>query len=326
MMGSLMDLSADAARPEPPAQPFDPPPLPSALELMARSVGSNPFGPLWLGNLVFATARGLLARKRALDEVTPEGEEAPPLFGGGPMTVFNRAITTRRTVAYGSAPLEDVKRIKRAFGVTVNDVVLAAAALSLRRYLQAEAELPDQPLLSLVPVSTKSEAEKEDFSNKVSSLIIKLPTHLASPAEMLDFVHRETANAKVVFSAVEDDIMPEWLKLLPPPAIAALAQIFAEWKLADDMTSPIANVVVSNMMGPPVPLFFGGARVEAVFPMGPVAHGLGLNLTVLSNMGRLDIGVLACPHTVADVWAITEGFSHAVGELKIAAEKLGQAG
>jgi len=84
--------------------------------------------------------------------------------------------------------------------------------------------------------------------------------------------------------------------------------------------------VVSNMMGPPVPLFFGGARVEAVFPMGPVAHGLGLNLTVLSNMGRLDIGVLACPHTVADVWAITEGFSHAVGELKIAAEKLGQAG
>jgi len=84
---------------------------------------------------------------------------------------------------------------------------------------------------------------------------------------------------------------------------------------------PMCNVLVSNVMGPPVPLYFGGARVEAVFPMGPVADTLAMNITLLSNMGRFDIGVLACPDNAPDIWEITEGFAQAVAELKIAAEK-----
>ena len=82
----------------------------------------------------------------------------------------------------------------------------------------------------------------------------------------------------------------------------------------------IVNLVVSNMMGPPVPLYFGGARVEAVYPMGPVGEGVGLNITLLSNMGRLDVGVLACRELVPDAWEITDGFSRALALLSAAAE------
>jgi hypothetical protein len=82
------------------------------------------------------------------------------------------------------------------------------------------------------------------------------------------------------------------------------------------------NVILSNVMGPPIPLYFGGARVEAVFPMGPVGEGMGLNVTVLSNMGRLDIGVLTCTEALPDPWEITASFAQAVGELLVAAEKL----
>ena len=82
----------------------------------------------------------------------------------------------------------------------------------------------------------------------------------------------------------------------------------------------IVNLVVSNMMGPPVPLYFGGARVEAIYPMGPVGEGVGLNITLLSNMGRLDMGVLACRELVPDPWEITEGFTRALAVLAAAAE------
>jgi hypothetical protein len=84
---------------------------------------------------------------------------------------------------------------------------------------------------------------------------------------------------------------------------------------------PMFNLVVSNVMGPPVPLYFGGARVDAIFPMGPVGEGLGLNITVLSNMGRLDVGILACTEAVAEPFELAEAFERAAGEFVVAAEK-----
>ncbi len=84
---------------------------------------------------------------------------------------------------------------------------------------------------------------------------------------------------------------------------------------------PMMNLAVSNMMGPPIPLYFGGARVEAVYPMGPVGEGMGLNITVLSNMGRLDVGVLTCRELVPEPWELAEGIARAVEDLERAAAR-----
>jgi WS/DGAT/MGAT family acyltransferase len=320
-MAHLMDLEADA-KPVPPLEPWDPAPLPSLLERMRGSLTSRLVNPIRLGELVLQTAQGLRSRRGAQLETLQPGGEAPPLFdGGAPETPFNRALSRRRAVAYGGASLSDVKRIKNAFGATVNDVVLGACALSVRRYLEARNALPDRPLFCLVPVSTKSEGEKEGLFNKVSAMVVELPTHLESAADMIAAIHRNAADAKQVFAAIEHDLVPAWLQYLPPLLTGATAQLFSDLKLADRLGPPGANLVVSNMMGPPVPLYFGGARVEAVYPMGPVGEGLGLNFTVLSNMGRLDVGVLACPEIVPEVWEVAEGFGRAVAELCLAAEK-----
>jgi WS/DGAT/MGAT family acyltransferase len=310
-MASLMDLEPDAGAPEAPAQPWSPRPLPSPLGLAARSVGSRFVSPLRLSRLVFDTAKGLRRRRRAEGEVAQRSEERPGFLEMAPATPFNRALTPYRSVAYGSAPLSDVKRVKNAFGVTVNDAVLAACALAVRRYLAEREALPEKPLLCLMPVSLKTSTEKQDFSNKVSMMAIRIPTDLEDPEEVVRAVHRETTDAKHVFEAVEDDLMPAWLQLLPPVLSSFGAQLYSELGVADRVPS-FANLVVSNMMGPPIPLYFGGARVEAVYPMGPVGEGLGLNVTVLSNMGRLDVGVLACRKCVPDPWEIAEGFARAV--------------
>jgi WS/DGAT/MGAT family acyltransferase len=316
-MASLMDLEPEAVAVNAPAAAWNPPPLPTRLALATRSVGSRLVSPLWLGRLALDSVKGMRSRRRARREVAGGGDRGA---GAPPITPFNRAITAHRCVAYGSAPLADVKRVKDAFDVTVNDAVLAAFALAVRRYLLARDALPEQPLACMVPVSTKSATEKQEFSNKVSMMSVLLPTHLAEPEAIVRAVHTETAKAKHVLESVEEDLVPAWLQLLPPLLTQLGVRLYSELDLADYLP-PRLNVLLSNMRGPPVPLYFGGARVEAVYPMGPVGEGLGLNVTVLSNMGRLDVGVLTCRELVPDPWEIAEGFTRAVADLEAAAEK-----
>jgi WS/DGAT/MGAT family acyltransferase len=318
-MAQLMDLEPNAEPPRP-TRSWRPPPLPTDFELARESLGSRLVNPLEVGRLGLATFRGLRKRREAQLETARSGEEPPPFVEETPVTPFNRAITTHRSVAYGSASLDDLKRVKNAFRVTVNDAVLAACTISVGRYLEALGELPDMPLVCLVPGSTKSAREKEEFSNKVSTMMVRLPVQLHSVEEVVRAVHRETSDAKHVFQAIEEDLIPQWMELAPPLLTHAIAQAYSELDLADRVGIP-ANLVVSNMMGPPLPLYFGGARVEAVYPMGPVSEGMGLNLTVLSNMGRVDLGVLACRECVRDPQEIADGFARAVGELRIAADK-----
>ena len=144
--------------------------------------------------------------------------------------------------------------------------------------------------------------------------------HLEDPEAIVQEVRRQTADAKHVFQAVEGDLVGEWLELLPPLLTTYGARLYSELNLADQVPT-MMNLIVSNMMGPPVPLFFGSARVEAVYPMGPVGEGLGVNITVLSNMGRVDIGVLTCRESVPDPWLLADGFATAVTDLEHAAAK-----
>jgi WS/DGAT/MGAT family acyltransferase len=320
-MAQLMDLARDTT-PEPPSERWDPAPLPTATERMRMSMTDRIVNPLKLGRLVLNTAQGLRSRRKAQLERLREGEEAPPLFDmSAPETMFGRSPSRRRNVAFGSASLTDVKAIKNAFGVTVNDAVLAACALALRRYLEAHDALPDAPLCCMVPVSTKSDSEKSELSNKVSTIVVELPTHLSDPEEMVAAVQRKSDDAKHIFAAIEHDLIPAWLQYIPPVLTPIGARLVSDMKPADTQGATGANLVVSNMMGPPIALYFGGAAVEAVYPMGPIGEGFGLNITVLSNRDRLDVGVLSDPAVVPDLWEIASGISRAVGELLIAAEK-----
>ncbi len=318
-MAQLLDLEPTSPHPEP-AEPWAPAPLPSSLEVVRRTLGHRWMGPGRFAGLLFESVRGLASLRSAELETRRAGLEPPPSPEETPKTIFNRSITEARSVAYGSASLDDLKRVKDAFGVTVNDAVLAACTVALRRYLEAAGALPGAPLACMVPVSLKSDREKQEFSNKVSLMRVRLPTQLTSPEKVIRAVHRETAVAKRVFDAVPGDLVSEWLELAPPLLVEAGSRLFSEWRLGDRYGIP-ANVLVSNMRGPPVPLYFGRARVEAVFPMGPVGEGMGLNITVLSNMGRLDVGVLAARTCVADPERIADGFRDAVTELRRAAEE-----
>jgi diacylglycerol O-acyltransferase len=285
---------------EPVAPPApDRPPLhdrvPSDLELAARGALSAATRPLELARLVLPSAgivTGWLDRAR-------KGKAMPAPFTA-PRTSFNGTITGHRSAAFADFDLADVKRVKAATGATVNDVVLGLVGGALRRYLDDRGELPASSLVAMVPVSVHGKS-KRTGSNKVSGMFTKLYTDIADPLERIRAIAATNADVKEHHHAIDADTLQDWAQFAAPRTFAAAVRVYSRLRLAE--RHPVVhNLVVSNVPGPPVPVYFMGARIEALYPLGPVFHGAGLNITVMSNNGRMNAGLLACRELVPAVW------------------------
>lgn len=234
-----------------------------------------------------------------------------------PRTSFNATITAHRSIGFADMPLEDVKAIKDATGTTVNDVVLAVAGGALRSYLEDRAELPSTSLLATVPVSVRDNSVRSSGANKVSALFARLGTDIADPLERLLGLAVTNRNAKEHQRAVPADALQDWAEFAAPRTFGLAVRAYAGLRLAE--RHPVVhNLVISNVPGPPFPLYFMGARIEALIPLGPVFHGAGLNITVMSNAGKLHVGVIACRDSMPDVTGLAERFPKALAELRAA--------
>ncbi len=207
-----------------------------------------------------------------------------------PRTSINVAVHARRRVAFAAASLEDVKQLKNAMGTTVNDVVLAMCAGALRTYLEAGDELPEIPLVSVVPVSVTPDVAELKGSNKVSAMFVQLPSQLDDPLERLQVIHEGTKGAKEEHKALGASTLQNWAEHATPNVFAAAARLYTGMKLAD-RHRPVANMVISNVPGPDFPLYLGGSELLGMFPLGPVMDGMGLNITIMSYRGVLYWGL-----------------------------------
>jgi WS/DGAT/MGAT family acyltransferase len=314
LMAHLFDFEPDAPEPEPPDAEWQPEPIPSDLRVTLDAAGHRLRNPLRTGRALVRTGSSIVNIGRA---ALPFGDSPvhTTLPFSGPRTSFNQALTAKRVVAFGQASLDDIKHIKATFGTTVNDVVLAACTLTLRRYLLGRDELPDRPLVASVPVSVHGQAAEAVGTNQVSSMFVRLPTHLEDPVDMLLEIRAETLDAKQVHNAMGADLIQDLAQITPPGVFNLGARVYSASGLASRMP-PVHNLIISNVPGPPVPLYIAGARVVGVFPFGPLLESAGLNLTVLSNMGNMDFGVIACGDLVPDPWPIADGFGAAVADLE----------
>jgi len=314
----LVDLQPD---PEPlprPEQEWRGEPVPSDAQLVADALVRSAARPARVVRTLWRTGQSALNIVRTLR--TSEVDAALPLTA--PRTMFSGEMTPHRSVAFGRASLEDLKVIKDAFGTTVNDVVLAACTQSLRVYLTDHDDLPDKPLIASVPVSVRSE-DQEGGGNKVSAMFAALPVQLEDPVDQLTEIHRRMNSAKELHHAVGADMLQDWSEIFGPALFNQAHRLLSRMRTADRNSGmnlaervTIHNVVISNVPGPPLPLYVAGARMVATYPLGPVMFGAGLNLTVLSNMGNVDISAVGCTELVPDIWALTDGFAEAVADLR----------
>jgi WS/DGAT/MGAT family acyltransferase len=239
-----------------------------------------------------------------------------------PRTSLNGTITGHRSVAFAQLDLDEVKDVKNAFGVTVNDVVLALVAGALRQFLDARGELPDDPLVATVPVSVHDRTEREHGSNKVSAFFASLPTHLADPAARVFFLAEANRVSKDHHHDIDADMLQDWAQFSAATAFGLAVRAYSALRLAEK--HPVVhNLVVSNVPGPPMPLYLLGARITGLYPLGPVFHGAGLNVTVLSNAGKVHIGLLGARELVKDLWPLADALPEALAELLKAAPTAG---
>jgi diacylglycerol O-acyltransferase len=230
-----------------------------------------------------------------------------------PRTCFNRPISPHRSFAFGSVSLDTVKAIKNELGITVNDVVVALCASALREWLRERDELPRDPLVAMVPVSVRAEHEAGQFGNRVSMMVVPIPTNEADLERRLMRSHELMRSAKERHEALPADLLTDASSFIPP-AVAALAARTTMDVLA--RTRPPLNLVISNVPGPRSPLFIAGAQLRAHYPVSAIADGVGLNVTVMSYRDHLDFGIVADRDQIRDPWPLMRAVEHALDEIE----------
>lgn len=333
LLTTLLDPTGTPPEP-PPVEAWDPRPLPGDLQMWVRGlagVSLQPFKVLEFQRRLLRTlprSTMFLGRSAApamtnLGRVmTGGGSPDGQLLAGpamvAPRTSFNRPITPHRRWAFGSASLSAVKEVKSAFGVSVNDVVMAACAGAVRRWLEVHHELPAQPLLAMVPLSIRTAEQRGQFGNRVSAMIAALPTHLADPVERLSAAHEAMRAAKEQHHAISAEVLQDVTQFALPALATRAARVAAQMRVADYVNPPY-NLVISNVPGPRTPLYLAGAKVLGYYPVSVVTDGQGLNITVQSYLDHLDIGLVSCRELVPDLWDLLGYLQDAIDELHQAA-------
>ncbi|MEO0324127.1 MAG: wax ester/triacylglycerol synthase family O-acyltransferase [Myxococcota bacterium] len=312
LLAELFSARPDAPTPLPgPAAPEDGPPDERTLlrQALLRRV-RQPRRGAQLARTTAARIRDIALLRRAPQPTTAG------FTLSAPRTRFNGALGEERLVSFARVSLASLKSIKAARpGAKLNDVILAVVAGALRRFLLAQNELPDESLIATVPVATGRGAG----NNHVSFMMVPLPTQEPDPRARLAALTGATRSAKREHEALGGEMLRSWADLAAPNAMSAASALYGRLRLAD-RHPPVANLTISNVPGPPFPIYLAGAKLEAAYPMGPVFEGAGLNVTAMSYTGSVDFGFMAAANLLPDVQGLADEIAPATEELLAASE------
>ena len=302
-----------AAATEPIDDPWHPEPIPTRRRLLSMAAHDHVTRWKGLPRLVRQTIRQTNASEHRRRAFSPR----PPLpLHHIPKTSFNVSITSERTFAMTNLPLRDLKAIRQTTGTTLNDVYLALCGGALRRYLSDRDELPDRPLVASIPVSTDPDSARLS-GNRVDNLYVFIGTEIADPLRRLKQIHEGMEASKEVRGLLGHDGLAQRADVVPPQIYHSIVRMWGRSHIADRVNPPL-NVVLSNVAGPRDRIFFGRTQLEALYSVGPILEGIGLNITAWSYADALGVSVLACPTSVADPWAIIAALHDSLGEFRIA--------
>jgi diacylglycerol O-acyltransferase len=265
-------------------------------------LGDIPGAPT-LGRLSARAARTLRGRPSRMLERT---NLVPP------RTSFNGRVSAHRRFAFGRLSLDEVKAVKNEHGCTVNDVVVAICAGAVRRWLIEHDELPETPLVAQIPVSVRTDEQFGTYGNRIGMLAAPIFTNEPDPVERLRLTHEALRTAKERHKALPAQLLQDATQFIPPAVFARASQV--TFSLAATRR-PMWNLVVSNVPGPQFPLYCVGAQMVAHYPVSVITDGLGLNITVMSYCGNLDVGIVADREQMRDVWQLIGWLRESLAEL-----------
>ncbi len=331
IMGLLLDLTPEGREIDVPASWGDNELVPGPLGMLARGVLGAARYPLralralpsTLPNLEetqFSTIPGAAALGRLANraQLAITRQDAPYEMGDrliAPKTSFSGRVSAHRRFTFGQLSLDDVKAVKNAYGVTVNDVIVAICAGAVRRWLLEHDELPEEPLVAQIPVSVRTQEQLGTYGNRIMLMAAPLFTDEADPLARLRRTHDALGDMKQRHRALPADLLADANHFIPPAVFSRAARL--TFGIATSRPGrPVWNLVISNVPGPQFPLYLAGARLVANYPVSVITDGMGLNITVMSYCGHLDFGIVADREQMPDVARFMGWLEESLAELR----------
>jgi WS/DGAT/MGAT family acyltransferase len=281
---------------------------------------------LGIGQMVGAVFSNSLAQIAKLARVLPAaaGSLGAAARGGGslqlaPRTVFNVGIGSGRSFATASLPLAQCRALARAAGGSLNDMVLWLCSTALRTYLQKHASVPRRSLVAAMPVSLREDGNTE-LNNQAFLTAVQLGSQFADPLRRMNAIMESTGKVKQALGKLKSVLPTDYPSLLAPWLVGGagrmLLKTYGSGSIAQRLPA-VANLAISNVPGPPVPLYLAGARLLTFHPLSIVLHGLALNITVQSYAGIIDFGLVADSKAVPKLGDLAKALEAAFEEAQL---------
>ena len=242
------------------------------------------------------------------------GKKRSASLGLAPRTRLNASVTAGRAFAAVSLPLHELKALGRLHGATLNDMLLMLCSTALRRHFSRHGPLPRKSMVAAVPVSLREKGDTKS-DNQASMSLISLGTNIADPARRLAHIKAATTSMKATLAGVKNILPTDFPSLGVPWLVQAATALYRRAKVADKLP-PVANVLISNVPGPPVPLYLAGAKMLSNYPCSIVVHGVALNITVQSYDQSLDFGLMADAAAMPEVRELADALRAAFDDVR----------
>jgi diacylglycerol O-acyltransferase len=288
---ALSDLDAAGTPALPiPAGSFEPCELPSSAEIITRAVSANMSSPVRLANSLMKLSPALIG---AAQKGLAEGVK------GVPQTRFNAPITQHKMFDATEFALADLSKIRKLVdGATINDAVLAICSGALRRYLQHHKELPQESLVAFAPINRRAKGGEANLpGNNISAMAVQLATNLPHPVDRLAAITAWTSDAKEAKTGLSARVMTDLTQHIPGATMAGVARLLTSPRFAPKA----ANVFISNVPGPQMPLYMAGAITTHQYGMAPLSHNMGLFIATPSYNGRMTFCITSERKIMPDV-------------------------
>jgi WS/DGAT/MGAT family acyltransferase len=256
------------------------------------------------------SAAGRMAARSALIS----GRKRAGSLGLAPRMALNEPVTAVRAFAAVTLPLPELKALGKAHEATLNDAVLWLVSTAMRAHYAAKGELPKKSMVAAVPVSLRAKGDTS-ADNQASMTLLSLGTNVADARKRLAHIKAATKSMKSTLSKVKNVLPTDFPSIGVSWLTEAASAVYRRATESDKIPS-VANVAISNVPGPPVPLYLAGARMLTNYPCSIVTHGMGLNVTVQSYDQSLDFGLMADAKAMPDVRNLADAVTDAFETLR----------
>lgn len=314
LLSLFLDFTDEKAE-IPAPRPFNPRPIPNELALMANSALSFAKDPLKLPKLVTSA---LTATLKAGFVTRIQKTQLPTAPFTAPATPLNGIISARRKWNSAILSLDRILNLKKIMGTTMNDVMLTICSGALRRYLAEKDKLPLKSLVAMVPISTRAKDGSDDaIDNQLSAMLVQIATNIEDPIERLEAIQENTNRGKTYQGAIGAKSLSKMAEVIPFGVANQAARLYSKFKISE-MHNPVFNVAITNVPGPPIPLYINGHKMLSIMGSAPIIDGMGLIITILSYDGHVTVSPFSDTNSMPDLDNFTLYIRESANELEAA--------